>query len=258
MIFLFLHRIKLISINISGKALSYSTIQETALLKTQTKHTYLLYMDQFNPREFVRAIQTGNERKINHHAVHLSDQVTNFLMCYCNANRADAMDCSQEAFCKTVQTIRKDRLRNHDKAASYLRQAALNNYIKLLKKQKRMHFVAPSEKNYFTTTPPNQQYAMLEKEYFNQFILCLQTLSPKHRQCIRFWLIHPDAESRELAQHFDISMSNAYTRKSRARAELTAQMDQQESIKSIDPELKQKLYKRLPALYRAYRNSSGQ
>lgn len=214
-------------------------------------------MDNFDPGTFVKAVQQGNQRVMNQDLAFLSRKLVDFLTKYCNAPAADAQDCTQEAFFRSLPSIRDNRIRDHHKVYAYLKRAALNNYFKLLNKYKRMHCVPPSEKNYFFQTPPNHHYNLIEEEFFKQFILCLQALSPKHRNCIHYWLLNPEDESHDLAKYFDISLSNAYTRKSRAIGQLQEEMEQYQPIKDLKPHLKKELYKRLPEKYNEYKTGES-
>src|SRR5699024_6442576 len=135
-----------------------------------------------------------------------------FLCVHMNAEEHDAEDCVQQAFLKGIEAIKEENLRQTDQILSFFLTSCRNNYLNLQKKNHTQPF---------KKTPPGfghqpyQLQKLLDKEQKQHLEECLQQLSERYREFIDYWLSFPDSDATAAATHFEISVSNAWTRKHR-------------------------------------------
>ncbi len=168
--------------------------------------------------ELVEAIGRGDQSTANRLLRKLMPRLIAFLRIHMNAAIHDAEDCAQQALLASLEAMREDTIRNPDHILSFLLTTCRNNYLNLIKQQKRYTGGdIPDNHN----QQPRQLLALLDKERRKLLEQCLQQLSAHYKAFIDFWLTHPDVGAKVAAKQFDISVNNAWTRKHRAIQKLS-------------------------------------
>lgn len=161
--------------------------------------------------ELVTALNEGNTRKVNKLITSIRPRLLAFLRIHMNASEEDAKDISQEALLTAIEIIKNDRLRNPDQVVSYILSICRNSYLKM-KKDRRTTSLTEANPQH---QAPRQLQSLLDIEQKRLLQWCLDQLPDKHRQYIEYWFDHPGAHSQKVADHFNISVNNVWTRKHR-------------------------------------------
>lgn len=162
--------------------------------------------------ELVTALNEGNTRKVNKLIAAIRPRALAFLRIHMNASEDDAKDISQEALLTAIEIIKKDQIKNPDKVVSYILSICRNAYLKA---QKAQRTTSIEETAAWQRQEPRQLQSLLDKEQKKLLRLCMDKLSEKHQRFIQYWFDHPDAHTQKVADHFNISINNAWTRKHR-------------------------------------------
>lgn len=142
----------------------------------------------------------------------LVPRLKRFLSVHMNASKPDAEDCAQETILHCIEVIKEDKLRDPEKVLSYILTSCRNNYLKMREKQKEEYFeVVPDD----THSPAGQLTNLLDKEKKSILEWCLQQLKQEYQAFMRYWFRHPGEEAEKVARHFNLSVSNTWTRKHR-------------------------------------------
>lgn len=158
------------------------------------------------------AIKENDSARVNELLRRLMPRLKRFLTVHMNASRQDAEDCAQESILLCIEAIKEDRLRNSDKILSYLFTSCRNNYLKLKEKHKEQHYdEIPDDQH----APAAQLLNLLDKERKRLLEWCLKQLKQEYQAFMRYWFQFPDSEAEKVAEHFDLSVSNTWTRKHR-------------------------------------------
>lgn len=163
------------------------------------------------------AIKENDSARVNELMKKLIPRLKRFLTVHMNATRQDAEDCAQESVLLCIEAIKEDRLRNTDKVLSYLLTSCRNNYLKMKDKRKEQHYdKLPEDQN----SPAGQLINLLDKERRRLLEWCLKQLKQEYQAFMRYWFQFPDSEAEKVADHFNISISNTWTRKHRIISKL--------------------------------------
>lgn len=161
--------------------------------------------------ELVTALNEGNTRKVNKLITAIRPRLLAFLRIHMNASEDDAKDISQEALLTAIQAIKKDQIKNPDKVVSYILTICRNAYLKTQMNRR----TTPLEEARRQRQEPRQLQSLLDKEQQQLLQWCLEKLKEHHRNFIQYWFDHPDAHSKKVAEHFNISVNSVWTRKHR-------------------------------------------
>ncbi|MGD8428418.1 MAG: sigma-70 family RNA polymerase sigma factor [Balneolaceae bacterium] len=162
--------------------------------------------------KLVTALKENDSQRVNELLEALRPRLIAFLRVHMNASRADAEDCAQESLLDSIEVIREDRLNNPKRVVSYILSTCRNNYLKMQRKQRAESMEDISETQ---TQAPRQLQSLLDKEQKRLLEWCLRQLKKEYRKFMQYWFDHPDAHANKVAKHFEISVSNAWTRKHR-------------------------------------------
>lgn len=162
--------------------------------------------------DLVTALQENNHQKANELIESLRPRLIAFLRIHMNAKPADAEDCAQDSLLSSLEIIKEDRINDPDQIVSYILSACRNNYLKMQNKQRGEPMDAVSKSQH---QAPRQLQSLLDKEQERLLNWCLDQLKTKYQKFMQYWFDHPDAHTNKVADHFDISVSNAWTRKHR-------------------------------------------
>lgn len=162
--------------------------------------------------ELVVAIKQNDSEKINKLFGKLRPRLLAFLRIHMNADEADAQDCAQETLLASLDIIKEDRIDNPDQVISYLLSTCKNIYLKMLKKRRERSLDDVSENQ---LQAPGQLQSMLNEEQKRLLEWCMDQLKQEYQNFMEYWFNYPDAHADSVAERFNISVGNVWTRKHR-------------------------------------------
>lgn len=162
--------------------------------------------------DLVTALKENDSQRANEMIETLRPRLMAFLRVHMNASQADAEDCAQDSLLISIEAIKEGRLNNPDQVVSYILSICKNTYLKKQKKQREESIdEMPNEHQ----QAPQQLQSLLDEEQEQLLEWCLNQLKEKYQNFMQYWFDHPDAHTKKVASHFDISVNNAWTRKHR-------------------------------------------
>ncbi|NGP87063.1 RNA polymerase sigma factor [Fodinibius halophilus] len=160
----------------------------------------------------VTALQENDTKKVNELISALRPRLIAFLRIHMNATQEDAEDCAQDSLLTSIEIINEDRIQNPEQVVSYILSTCRNTYLKMQKKKRPEATDDISDKH---QQAPRQLQSLLDKEQKRLLNICMDQLKEKHQSFMQYWFDHPDAQAKKVADHFNISLSNTWTRKHR-------------------------------------------
>lgn len=162
--------------------------------------------------QLVTAIREEDSSKASELIKAFTPRLTSFLLIHMKADKNIAEDCAQETFLITIETIRKGKLRYPESITTFMLSTCRNTYLKMQNKRREQLFQdVPTDGGYVAP----QFDELVEKERMNILEWCIKRLTRSYREFIRFWLEHPEQQAEVVADHFDITVNSAWTRKHR-------------------------------------------
>lgn len=162
--------------------------------------------------DLAQAIRENNTGRVDELLQKLIPRLHRFLSIHMNASKPDAQDCVQETILHCLEAIKNDNLRHPEKVISYLLTSCRNNYLKMLDKRKENAYDEVPEEHHH---PAVQLANLLDDERKRLLEWCLKQLKEEYRLFMEFWFKHPEYEAEKVADHFNLSVSNTWTRKHR-------------------------------------------
>ncbi len=162
--------------------------------------------------KFVYAVQENHTEQINTLVPVITGVLIKFLKVRYDASHQDAEDCAQSTLMLCIEKIKEDKINNPDTIIYYLFKTARNEYLKVLSKQKDVH-TDLNEDEYFKDG--DQLNNLLEAERQKILRECMNSLKKDFKEYIQYWFNHPRDEAKVVADHFGITVNNAWTKKHR-------------------------------------------
>lgn len=162
--------------------------------------------------DLAKAIRENDSSRVNELMIKLVPRLKRFLRVHMNASKADAEDCAQETILQCIEVIKEDKLRDTEKVLSYITTSCRNNYLKMKDKYKEEHFEEVPDDN---NSPADQLMNLLDKERKNILKWCLKQLKEEYQAFMKYLFKYPAAEAEKVAEYFNLSVSNTWTRKHR-------------------------------------------
>ena len=162
--------------------------------------------------KFVDAVLREDTTQINEMVPIITAVLIKFLKVRLNAAHHDAQDCTQTVLMKATQKIRQEGIKNPDAFIYYLFTSAKNEYLKSLQRVKEdIYEDTPDSHSSFGDQLTN----LLEEERLGILQKCLSLLKGDYKEYIQYWFENPRDEAAVVADHFGISVNNAWTKKHR-------------------------------------------
>ena len=161
--------------------------------------------------DLVQALKDNNSSRVSELLKTLMPRLIRFLQVHMNASGPDAEDCAQEALLTCLEAINEDNLRNPERVFYFLMSVSRNSYLKLMENKEYPYDDIPETSH----QKPGQLLSLLDKERNKILERCMEQLSDEFREYIRYWFKNPDSDAESVADHFGITLSNAWTRKHR-------------------------------------------
>ncbi len=170
---------------------------------------FFKYMDY---SKFVTAIQENDEEATTRQVKVLTRVLIKFLKARYGASHHDAEDSAQNALMIVIEQIREEKVDSPDAIISYLFTTAKHEYFRWLKKDKESNY---KDIPLSHSDGGDQLHRLIDEEKMNILKNCIKQLKQDYREFIEYWFNHPTHEASVVADEFDISVNNAWTRKHR-------------------------------------------
>ncbi|MFY0697544.1 MAG: sigma-70 family RNA polymerase sigma factor [Balneola sp.] len=165
-----------------------------------------------NYSNFVTAVQNDDQKSLKEHYEVLTKVLCKFLLVRMDAAPEDAKDSAQNAIMFAVEKIKTDELNHPDRIINYLFATAKHDYLKHQNKQKEVNYDQVPDSH---SEEPDQLENLLTEERKGILEHCFTELKAKQKSFISYWFENPDSEASVVADHFGISINNAWTKKHR-------------------------------------------
>lgn len=165
-----------------------------------------------NYSNLVTALQEDDSQTVNELIEALRPRLMAFLRVHMNASHADAEDCAHDSLISSIEVIKEGGLQNPDQVVSYILSTCRNNYLKMQNKHRPEAVEEFSDEHQHA---PRQLQSLLDEEQERLLEWCLNQLKEEYQRFMQYWFDHPDAHAQKVADNFDISVNNAWTRKHR-------------------------------------------
>ncbi len=162
--------------------------------------------------KFIDAVLDSDEAAITEQVKVIMAVLIKFLTVRMGATTHDAQDCAQDTLLIGIEKIRADKINNPDTVINYLFTTAKHEYFKLLSKDRESNY---EELPDYFSSQPDQLSKLLNNEKMSILERCIEALKTDYKKYIRFWFQNPEYEASLVAEHFNISTSNAWTKKHR-------------------------------------------
>ncbi|MEX0719803.1 MAG: sigma-70 family RNA polymerase sigma factor [Balneolaceae bacterium] len=162
--------------------------------------------------KFVGAVLENDKDIIAKQVKVITAVLIKFLRVRLNVSQQDAEDCAQNTLLIAIEKIRGDKLENPDVIISYLFTTAKHEYFKGLAKDKESKFDELPDSHF---QKPDQLHRLLNEEKMNILQRCIEALKPDFKNYIQYWFNNAANETSVIADHFGISVNNAWTKKHR-------------------------------------------
>lgn len=161
----------------------------------------------------VKAIQSEDRRETDRICAELHPRLKNYLVATMGAAPDLAEDAVQNMFEYLIPKIRRNEITTPSGLLSYMQTGVRHNYLKIIRKEQLNSGEPESD---MIPVEPNQVWDLVDREKRELLAGCIGKLSSHYRLLIEFLLAHPNAESEDVAEEFNISVTNAWVRRHRA------------------------------------------
>ncbi|MDR9417577.1 RNA polymerase sigma factor [Gracilimonas sp.] len=162
--------------------------------------------------KFVDAVLEDDKAEINRLVKIITAVLIKFLTVRIDAPFEDAQDCAQNTLMIAIEKIKNDELNNPDAIINYLFTTSKHEYFKVLSKEREVNYEELPEHEF---NKPDQLNRLVDKEKMSLLKQCIEALKSDYKKYISFWFENPGYETAVVADHFGISVGNAWTKKHR-------------------------------------------
>ncbi len=167
--------------------------------------------------KFVNAVLENDQPTITDQVNVITPVLVKFLTVRLGADFHDAQDCAQNTLLIAIEKIREDKLMNPDAVINYLFTTSKHEYFALISKDRESNYKEIPDQH---SAPADQLHRLLNKEKMSLLKRCMEVLKADYKRFIEYWFQNPDYETSVVADHFGISVNNAWTKKHRVINEL--------------------------------------
>ena len=161
---------------------------------------------------FITAVKNGDQLEASRICSEATPILQRYLRKKFGADPNDAKDAIQRMFEYVINKIREDDFENPRGILSYMLKTCRHNYIKIVQEQEATDYDYVVDQNY---TNPVQIWELVDEEQQTILKYCTEKLRKGYREFINYFFSFPNASTKDVAEHFDISVTNAWTRKHR-------------------------------------------
>lgn len=160
----------------------------------------------------VIAVKSGDQLKASRLCSEATPILKRYLRKKCGADPNDADDAIQRMFEYVIKKIQEDDFENPRGLLSYMLKACRHNYIKIAREKNQPDIENLAREPF---NEPIQIWELVDEEKQNILRYCTEKLRKGYREFINYFFSFPNATAEDVADHFDISVNNAWTRKHR-------------------------------------------
>lgn len=162
----------------------------------------------------VSALEAEDTERVNELIKTFYPRLIAYLRIHLNAPMIDAEDCAQETIITSIESIKEGKLEDNTKFVPYTLTICRNLYLSK-KRREKVRRKENSSLDYDQHQEPRQLQSLLEEEQQHLLKWCLSQLSKSNQVFMEYWFSHPDAFTPKVAELFNITTANAWTRKHR-------------------------------------------
>lgn len=162
--------------------------------------------------KFVNAVLESDETTITEQVKVITSVLIKFLTVRLDADFHTSQDCAQNTLLIAIEKIREDKLTHPDAVINYLFTTAKHEYFKQVSKDREVKYEDLPEHH---SSEPDQLKRLLDDEKMNLLKRCMEALKADYKKYIDYWFQNPEYETSVVADHFGISVNNAWTKKHR-------------------------------------------
>ncbi|MTI88857.1 MAG: sigma-70 family RNA polymerase sigma factor [Balneolaceae bacterium] len=162
--------------------------------------------------KFVTAIIEKDEKEVARQVEVIIPVLIKFLKVRYGASHHDAEDCAQNTLLIAIEKIHADELNSPDAIIYYLFTTAKYDYFKSKSKNKEINFEEVPESHFKKS---EQLTRLIDEEKMTLLEECIEQLKADYKTFIEYWFENPASDASTVAEYFNISINNVWTRKHR-------------------------------------------
>ncbi len=167
--------------------------------------------------ELVKAIQAGDDKKAGQLCSEAIPILKKYLISKVNASPENAEDAVQQMFEYVIPRIQKNEINSPTGLLSYMLTGARHSYYKIVRDFDLDRYDEMEEE---LVSEADQAWKLMNEDQESILLKCIKKLKSHYRDLVEFLFEHPEAESNDIAERFDISQNNAWIRKHRVLQQL--------------------------------------
>ncbi len=167
--------------------------------------------------ELVYAVRRGDMKTANRMCAKAIPILKKYLISNVNATPEDAEDAVQKMFEYVIPKIQDDEIKSPSGLLSYMLSGARHSYYKIVRDFDLDKYAEIEEE---LVTEPEQVWNLVSEDQESILSTCIEKLKGHYQDLITFLFDHPNANTKEIAEYFQISKNNAWTRKHRVIQQL--------------------------------------
>lgn len=167
--------------------------------------------------ELVYAVKKNDMQTANKLCAQAIPILKKYLISKVNATPEDAEDAVQKMFEYVIPKIQKDEIKSPSGLLSYMLSGARHSYYKIVRDFDLDKYNEIEEQ---LVSEADQVWNLIDRDRKKILLKCIEQLKGHYQKLITFLFDYPDADSNEIAEYFDISVNNAWTRKHRVIQQL--------------------------------------
>lgn len=168
--------------------------------------------------DLVEAVLNGDDRTVNQRCADAVPILRSYLVTNLNASTEDAEDAVQRMFEYVFPKIQNGEILKPSALLSYMLTGARHSYFKILNKYGAYESI--EEYEHLQVSEAEQVKKLVDEEEQSILKKCMDRLKGRYRTLMEFSFANPNAETKDIAERFDITINNAWIRKHRASKEL--------------------------------------
>jgi DNA-directed RNA polymerase specialized sigma24 family protein len=165
----------------------------------------------------IEAVESGDSEQINIWAGKVHSALVDYLVLRYRASQDDARDCVQETLSVIFDKMNNGTL-SPDNPGAYVLATARNHYFKIYNENKRTVGDEILEMDFRSDSDPSTLLA--DSQMMDLLRKCISKLAEFPRKIVSFLLHHPDVKAEVVAEYFNTTPNNIWTRKHRINQEL--------------------------------------
>jgi DNA-directed RNA polymerase specialized sigma24 family protein len=166
----------------------------------------------------VDAINSGDKKSVNEICADSLVILKKYLVANYGATPHDAEDAVQQMFEYLIPKIQENGIEKPGGLAKYMMKATKHSYLNHLRD---FEFDGMDRMTEEPKVDGSQIWNLIDEDRKSILRKCIETLKLHYRALAEYILQHPEAEAEDVADNFEISVANAWTRKHRVIKQLS-------------------------------------